>query len=521
MRHAAHDLSKAVGFALGPLAVDPPSRRVSAGARSEMLEPRTMRVLVALGGAEGKVLSRDDLIEQCWDGTIVGDNAINRVISQLRPVLADLGGGAVRLETITKVGFRLVCDMAEASPGAVVAPVASGMSLVAVFPFTHRGEGADIELLAAELTEEITRELAQDHFFKVIAAGTMAVFRGKTADYRALRQELDARYLIEGKLQRVGEEIRLTMQLIDADTVSMVWSPRFVRKAADLAASPEEFSVQVSSQLREHIFQIEANRAMTKSGPLSGWDHILRVEVYMAHLGPDSIRCAIEEARDAILAAPDLGIAYAMLARMLGASANMAGETLGDALIREMRTHITRAMQLDGDNPATLCWLGDAYIFLGDVDAGFRLTQRAAELDPYSSHVQNALGFAYFMRGRIADAIAAYSNPGRLAPDDSIHRTGLAVLGLCLCLESRPAEAEAALDKALALIPDFPTALAWKAIAAAQQGQEQAARAAVRLLRNAEPGRLNNQFLGKVQLPFDHPRQDEVVAILRRLLEES
>ncbi len=101
---------------LGPLAVDPPSRRVSAGARSEMIEPRVMRVLVALGEAGGKVLSRDDLIELCWDGTIVGDNAINRVISQLRHVLADLGGDGVRLETITKVGFRLVCD--PPSPGA-------------------------------------------------------------------------------------------------------------------------------------------------------------------------------------------------------------------------------------------------------------------------------------------------------------------------------------------------------------------------------------------------------------------
>ena len=109
-RHAAHDLSRAEGFALGPLAVDPPSRRVNAGARSEMLEPRVMRVLVALGAAGGKVLSRDDLIELCWDGTIVGDNAINRVISHLRHVLADLGGDAVKLETITKVGFRLVFD---------------------------------------------------------------------------------------------------------------------------------------------------------------------------------------------------------------------------------------------------------------------------------------------------------------------------------------------------------------------------------------------------------------------------
>lgn len=106
-RPAAHDLSKAPGFALGPMTVDPPTRTVIAGERRETLEPRVMRVLVALADVTGRVLSRDDLIALCWDGQIVGDNAIARVISRLRHVLAELAGDAVKLETITKVGFRL------------------------------------------------------------------------------------------------------------------------------------------------------------------------------------------------------------------------------------------------------------------------------------------------------------------------------------------------------------------------------------------------------------------------------
>ena len=93
---------------LGPLAVDPPTRHIAAGERSDTLEPRVMRVLVALASAKGKVLSRDDLIELCWDGQIVGDNAINRVVSRLRHTFAELAGDEVRLETITKVGFRII-----------------------------------------------------------------------------------------------------------------------------------------------------------------------------------------------------------------------------------------------------------------------------------------------------------------------------------------------------------------------------------------------------------------------------
>lgn len=128
---AAYDLSKAPGLTLGPLTVDPPMRVVRNAVQSETLEPRVMRVLVALAGEPGRVFSRDDLMELCWDGQIVGDNAINRVISRLRAVLLMLAGDAVSLETITKVGFRLVSDGASARPGAALAspPIAPAAPL--------------------------------------------------------------------------------------------------------------------------------------------------------------------------------------------------------------------------------------------------------------------------------------------------------------------------------------------------------------------------------------------------------
>jgi tetratricopeptide (TPR) repeat protein len=112
-----------------------------------------MRVLVALGSAGGKVLSRDDLIELCWDGTIVGDNAINRVIFRLRHALDDLSDGAVRLETIPRVGFRLVYapQKAEAASTPAPEPVADA-SVNADAPFwtrkmTRRAAAGGITLL--------------------------------------------------------------------------------------------------------------------------------------------------------------------------------------------------------------------------------------------------------------------------------------------------------------------------------------------------------------------------------------
>jgi DNA-binding winged helix-turn-helix (wHTH) protein/TolB-like protein len=121
---AATDLARAAAFDLGPLTVDPSTRRINGDGRNQTVEPRVMRVLVALGEQPGRVLSRDELIELCWDGQIVTDNAITRVISLLRHALDDLSRGAVKIETIKKVGIRLVVGPAEPSTDPEPADVA-------------------------------------------------------------------------------------------------------------------------------------------------------------------------------------------------------------------------------------------------------------------------------------------------------------------------------------------------------------------------------------------------------------
>lgn len=107
-------------FSVGPLRVDPASRQVNGSGRSETLEPKVMQVLVALARAKGAIVTRDELIDLCWGGRIVGEDAINRVISRLRNV-AEQFGGSYRVETITKVGYRLVGAPPGSSP--TLAPV--------------------------------------------------------------------------------------------------------------------------------------------------------------------------------------------------------------------------------------------------------------------------------------------------------------------------------------------------------------------------------------------------------------
>ena len=100
------DLAHLRPFEIGSVEVRPSTREVIGGGRREMLEPRVMQVLVALAAARGEILSRDDLIDACWDGRAVSDDAVNRVLSRLRALARTFEGFEV--ETITKVGYRLV-----------------------------------------------------------------------------------------------------------------------------------------------------------------------------------------------------------------------------------------------------------------------------------------------------------------------------------------------------------------------------------------------------------------------------
>jgi DNA-binding winged helix-turn-helix (wHTH) protein/tetratricopeptide (TPR) repeat protein len=103
------DLAATPELRLGEVRVRPPLRTLARDdGAEEVIEPRVMQVLVALADAKGAVVTRDALTERCWEGRIVGEDAINRVISRLRRSAGRIGAGSFRIETVNKVGYRLV-----------------------------------------------------------------------------------------------------------------------------------------------------------------------------------------------------------------------------------------------------------------------------------------------------------------------------------------------------------------------------------------------------------------------------
>jgi Tol biopolymer transport system component/DNA-binding winged helix-turn-helix (wHTH) protein len=108
------DLARESDFTLGALKVCPSRRQVSGNGMQETVQPRVMQALVALVRAKGAVVSREDLIESCWEGIVVGDDAINRCIAKVRALASFAGPQSFEIETVPRVGYRLFTKSFEA-----------------------------------------------------------------------------------------------------------------------------------------------------------------------------------------------------------------------------------------------------------------------------------------------------------------------------------------------------------------------------------------------------------------------
>ncbi|MFC0588206.1 TIR domain-containing protein [Novosphingobium aquiterrae] len=369
---------------------------------------------------------------------------------------------------------------------AAAAPGNLGRAAVAILPFGWRGSDADFESLAEDLTDDLTRELSSNGFFKVVAARTMAAGRGKAIDHKELSQKLQARYLVEGRLQRSGADNRLTAQLIDGGSGNVLWSMRMNAATGDDDFSSDRLSVAVAAQFSEQIIQREQALAMARTAPLSAWDHILRAAALAQRADEPRALQAVEEARLAVEAAPDVGLAHAMLASAMAAVPESKGLRPDEDQIRDIQAQTRQAMRLDGNNPTVLMELAGAYQGLGEYEICLRLAKRTVDLAPSSPASHRILGDSYRMLGRTAEAVEAYRKQDRLSPFDSGRNVALSNLGMCLLLEGQAEAAEDALDRALMLDPEYPVALEWKAITAETLGKHQVALETMRQIRSSE-----------------------------------
>lgn len=246
---------------LGPLTIEPALRRiVHDDGREEFVEPRVMQVLLALLRADGATLSRDELVFTCWDGRIVGDDAINRVLSRLRRIAEGIGEGSFRIETLTRVGYRLVRDGQEPTTAArrrrrwlSAAPMsaAAALLLIAVLAgslfawdrwhqppkipsvvLVNEAHGREAAMLAASVASNLSRLAA-----------------ARASDLAVVQSPAGADYVIAVGGERHGDRLHAQLTLSERATGEMLWSIEFDRDASDAADLHQQVAVKLGDVL--------------------------------------------------------------------------------------------------------------------------------------------------------------------------------------------------------------------------------------------------------------------------------
>ena len=244
-------LSEQASFRLAELAVEPPLRVVTWPGGRQILQPKAMQVLVALAGADGAVVSRDRLVAQCWGAAATGDDAIQRVIRDLR-VLGAQCGGQFSIQTIAKVGYRLITTKAAHpdTPAAVdIIPGAGSRPRVAVLAFDNLTGDADLAWFADAISEEILHTVVKTTDLAVVGRSTSFALRGadKAADRAA--GLVGATHVLDGSVRRDADSVRITAELVDCASRLSQWTGRFERPLAEVFAVQDDIARAVARAL--------------------------------------------------------------------------------------------------------------------------------------------------------------------------------------------------------------------------------------------------------------------------------
>jgi TolB-like protein/Tfp pilus assembly protein PilF len=420
----------------GPFAFDADRLLLTRNGAAIQLGGRSAALLSALVQAEGKVVSKAELMEAAWPGTIVEEGNLNVQIGALRKALGTTPDGYDWIVTVPRSGYRLpraAADVVGAPPmSSVAAGDATGPALIAVLPFANLSSDVEQAYFADGVVEDIITALSRFKTFAVTSRNSSFVYRDKSVDVREAAKALGVRYVLEGSVRRVGERVRVTAQLIDGTTGSHIWAEKFDGEASDIFDFQDHITETVVGLIEPQIRKAEIERARRKRPEsLDAYDLYLQAlpKVYSVYV--PGYTEAIDLLDRAIALDPGFAPAVALLAwaheKRLSFGSPPPGvddEAITLSLCR-------RALELGGDDAMVLAIVGWMFIFLAeDYDAGLALARRAVQLNPNSLIALNFAGLCNHHAGDLDEAIALHTralelSPG--APDNYWSLTGIAV----------------------------------------------------------------------------------------------
>ncbi len=440
------------------------------------VDPQVLDLLQYIIRNRERVVSKDDLIEHVWRGRIVSDSTITSRITSTRQAIGDSGNQQRLIRTIARKGIRFIgevrCDQSSPGRGATaivpvalsaVSPPLTTKPSIAVLPFENMSSDSEQQFFADGIAEDIITALSHYSSLFVIARNSSFSFKGRAVDVKHVGRVLGVRYVIEGSLRKSGNRVRVTAQLIEAETGHHVWAERYDRDLAEIFAVQDEITQATTIAVAPAIADAEQQRAMRKPpASLDAW------EIYQRglwHLGKGSAEdntLAETFFRQAVDLDPIFAGGYIGLSAVLSRAKGTQGEE--EALAR-------RAVALDGGNAEAHARLALALLARGDHPGASSQAKQSLTICPNLAAGHGALGVFLAYSGRPKAGLVALETCIRLDPRAPTLVNRLNQIALAHYFwRDYEAAAEAA-ERAIRSFPEFPSPYRWLAAALGQLGR--------------------------------------------------
>jgi TolB-like protein/Flp pilus assembly protein TadD len=391
---------------------------------------------------------------------------------------------------------------------------------IAVLPFSNRSGLSEDDSFAEAMVEDLTAALSDSYWTKVVASSATSAYRTGARDLRQIGRDLGVRFLVEGAIRRSGDDLRLTTQLVDAETGNILWTRRFDRPLAELSRLQDDLVVEIAAHLRVELQRAGVELALMKPEATSVLEAMYRNSAHAINPTLVAREKAVAEAKRAVDLNPDDGVAYANLASWQGHLLHFRG---GDdpELAQEIVDNIGRARALDPANPEVLYGVSVGLAWMRKPQEALPFVERAVAMKPNHENGRLSLGMILAMLGRSDEAIAELDAVDRLAPNGIFAHLTWRWRSTALLQAGRYDQALEAADRAVRVLPG-PETLIQRLLCLAVLGEEDRARDALRHLRAADPelsralaeGLIRDAYCGSHAV-------DDYVATVRRIWDQA
>jgi DNA-binding winged helix-turn-helix (wHTH) protein/tetratricopeptide (TPR) repeat protein len=480
--------------------VDLGSRLLLRGDRQVALTPKAFETLAVLLERPGEVLPKEQLLERVWPDTFVEEGILTQNIYTLRKALQEAGGMGSYIETVPRRGYRFVGPVAAREAPQEATREAASVRSIAVLPFEPLTGNPDDAYLGLGLADALITRLSNLRRLTVRPTSAVRRYLGVDRDPAVVGRALQVEAVLDGTLQRSGDGLRITVQLIGAREAAPLWAAKFDAKATDLFALEDSISQELTEELRLRLSRQERDRLSRNPTPdPEAYDAYLRGRYFWNRRTLDGLEKAISSFRRAIDLDPDFALAHAGLAdcyvllplygafapREVFPEAIAASEralSLDDSLA-EAHTSLAyarflyerrwaaaergfrRAIDLNPGYPTAHQWY--AFLLAARVrhEEAIGEVRQARDLDPLSLVINADFGMVLYFARQYPAAVQQFRKTLELDPSFAYAHFGL---GLAWQEQARLAEAVEEQRRAVELAPRSPAyqaalgqALAW------------------------------------------------------------